>query len=47
MEKVKRLNLDQLKLLAHPWRQRILTAFAGGEQLSVGPGGTSRCQQFQ
>ncbi|HHV53845.1 MAG TPA: helix-turn-helix transcriptional regulator [Firmicutes bacterium] len=35
MEKVKRLNLDQLKLLAHPLRQRILVAFAGGEPLSV------------
>ncbi|MBE3577243.1 MAG: helix-turn-helix transcriptional regulator [Limnochordales bacterium] len=35
MEKVKRLNLEQLKLLAHPLRQRILRAFAGAEQLSV------------
>lgn len=35
MEEIKRLNLDQLKLLAHPLRQRILVAFAGGQPLSV------------
>ncbi|MBE3582695.1 MAG: helix-turn-helix transcriptional regulator [Limnochordaceae bacterium] len=35
MDSIKKLGLAELKLLAHPLRQRILRAFAGGEQLSV------------